>query len=265
MKKNVLRIVSALAIFALLALVFTIGVTRQNQNAHAASASKQPVSVLHQHPRVRNPNAVLSLYTCTGAVHGNMVINATESVTNDADSGQTNYWALDQYKRTIKVWNVGSDSWCAVVSYKGTFQAQAGQQSPGTSSNPPSGGILSGYETGPMNGAIEDLITGPLDVSNPSMWPLTGKVNGGTPVDYNCTGFTPGTFNITCPGGSDPDWVAAYFDQSAPNYTFTTTAYSFKYVGHNGPGSAHPGASDGVWVDANTGDSGDILDTSNPK
>lgn len=263
MKKNVLRIASVLSVFALLAIVLTTLAMRQN--AHAASVSKQPVSVLHQQHMVRNPNAALSTYTCTGAVKGNMVIDAIEKVANDADSGQTNYWALDQYTRTIKVWNVGSDSWCAVVTYKGTFQAVAGQQSPGTSLNPPSGGILSGYETGPMNGAIEDLITGPLDISNPSMWPVIGKVNGGNPVDYNCTGFTPGTYNISCPGGADLDWVAAYFDQSAQNYSFNTTAYSFKYVGHNGPGSAHPGASDGVWIDANTGDSGDILDTSNPK
>ncbi len=259
MKKNLLRIVSVLAVFALLALVFTIGMNCQN--AHASSPSKKPVSVFaleHQHAKVQNPHAIASSYTCTGAVKGNMVINVREKIINDADSGNTNYWALDAYTRTIRVWNVGSDQYCAILTYNGTFQAQAGQQSPDTTQT--TGGILSGYEIGTMKGSAQELITGPLDVSNPAMWPLSGEINSGSPVDYACTGFTPGTFNISC-STADADWVANYF---TAGYTFSEPLWSFKYIGHNDKQSAHPGARDGVWIDAYTGESGDILDTSVP-
>jgi|GEM_PF-1216902 len=262
MKKNLFRIASVMAVFALLALVFTISMNRQN--ARASSVSKKPVSVFaleHQHAMAHNARAATNSYACTGASKGNHVIDVTEKIINDADSGNTNYWALDAYTRTIDVWNVGSDQYCATVTYNGTFAAVAGQQSPDTTAT--TGGILSGYETGTMKGSAQELITGPLDVSNPSMWPLDGKVNSGKPVNYACTGFSPGTSaGMTCSGYSD--WVASYFDQSASTYSFSEPLWSFKYVGHNDKHSAHPGASDGVWIDAYTGESGDILDTSVP-
>lgn len=257
MKKNVLRIVSALAILALLALVFTIGVSYQN--AHATSLSNKPASVFaleHRHgvTKANAPDGAFS-YTCSGAVNGNRVINVTEKVTGDADSGQAgNYWGIDTFTRTIQVWNTGDDSYCAVVAYKGKFAAQAGQKSPGTTQN--TGGILTGDEGGTMNGEAQIYITGPLNVSNPSIWPLSGQVNGGNVVDYGCTINPDGTDQCT----NYVDWVAQYFDESAPSYTLSEPNWGWKYVGRDQPPAPDKGASDGVWVNASTGNSGDILD-----
>jgi hypothetical protein len=142
------------------------------------------------------------------------LINISEKVINDADSGQAgNYWGLDAFTRTIKVWNLGSDSYCAVVNYTGTFAAQAGQQSPGTTGT--TGGILTGDEFGTFKGGYVALITDPLDVTDPVNWPLVGKANLGNPVDYQSVIYNDGSEN--CPGFVD--WTTMYFDTSG-SFTF---------------------------------------------
>lgn len=95
-----------------------------------------------------------------------------------------------------------------------------------------------------------------MDVTNPTVWPLSGKVNGGSVVDYGCTGFAPGTFNSTCLGYVN--WVDQYF---APGYIFNSPQFNFKYVGKDQPPAPDAGTSAGQWVDANTGIVGDILDS----
>ena len=253
-RKN-LTITSTFFILALL-LVAVFAATQGNNPARASNAKTGPTvfALEHQHGHaggIVSPAAVS--YTCSGAIKGNLVINVTEKVTNDADSGLTNYWALDTYARTIKVWNVGPDLYCGVETYVGTFAAVANQQSPGTTNQ--TGGILSGEEGGTIKGAIQITITGQLDVSNPGVWPLAGKVNGGTAFDYGCTGLTPGTFNESCPGYVN--WADQYF---ASGYNFNSPQFNFKYVGKDQPPAPDAGASDGQWIDANTGIVGDILD-----
>ena len=253
-RKN-LTITSTFLILALL-LVAVFAATQGSNPAHASNTKTRPsvFALEHQHGHAGGSVSPASIsYTCPGAVNGNRVINVTEKVTNDADSGLTNYWALDTYTRTIKVWNVGPDSYCGVETYVGTFAAVAGQQSPGTTTQ--TGGTLSGEEGGTIKGAIQVTITGQLDVSNPSVWPLAGKVNSGSAIDYGCTGFTPGTSNISCPGYVN--WVDQYF---ANGYTFNSPQFNFKYVGKDQLPAPDAGKSDGQWVDANTGIVGDILD-----
>lgn len=191
-------------------------------------------------------------FTCSGARKGNLLVNVTEKVTNDADSGQAgDYWAFDTFTHIIQVWQTGGDdSYCAIVSYKGTFAAIAGQQSPGSVGG--NGGILTGDEVGTFNGSAQLFITGPLNVSDPANWPLTGKAYQGNVVDYQCDS------NGNCPGYVD--WVAQYFDENAPGYSLSEPNWGWKYVGKDKPGSPDAGKSDGVWVNASSGNSGDILD-----
>ena len=201
--------------------------------------------------------AALTLSCGPNAVKGNLLITITEKVVNDADSGQAgNYWALDAFSRTIKVWNVGSDSYCAVVNYTGTFAAQAGQKSPGTTST--TGGILTGDEVGTFKGGYVAQITGPLDVTDPTNWPLVGKVNQGNPVDYQCVINPDGSLqNDPCSGAID--WTTKYFDTTS-NFTFNENPWGWTYVGQDKSTAPDAGKADGVWHNFSTGNSGDILD-----
>jgi hypothetical protein len=229
-------------------------------NTHVKhSVVVHPKSIFALEHQVGKPGthtaAALTLSCGPSAVKGNLLINITEKVVNDGDSGQAgNYWALDAFTRTIKVWNLGSDSYCAVVNYNGTFAAQAGQKSPGTTTT--TGGTLTGDEVGTIKGGYVAQITGPLDVTDPGNWPLVGKVNLGNPVDYQCLIANDGSEN--CPGFVD--WTTKYFDTGNANFTFGENPWGWTYVGHDKSTAPDAGAADGVWHNAITGNSGDILD-----
>jgi len=250
----------ALLLVALSSLALIVPTLAARSNAHKLAAGPQSIFALeHRHGSPVGKAAVSALsFSCSGAVAGNRLINVTEKVINDADSGQAgNYWGLDAFSRTIQVWNTGPDSYCAVVKYKGTFAAQAGQQSPGSTST--TGGTLSGDEVGTINGGYQALITGALSVSDPANWPLAGKVNGGNAVDYQCV--IAGDGSATCPGSVD--WTTKYFDTSNAqvSFSFSQPSWGWTYVGKDKASAPDAGKSDGVWVNASTGNSGDILDS----
>lgn len=244
---------------ALVSLVWIIPTFAANTHVqHSVSSHPRSVFALeHQVGRAGTQPAIaaLTLSCGTNAVKGNMLINVTEKVINDADSGQAgNYWALDAFFRTIKVWNVGSDSYCAVVNYTGTFAAQAGQKSPGTTAT--TGGILTGDEIGTFKGGYVAQITGPLDVTDPGNWPLAGKVNLGNPVNYQCVIASDGSAN--CPGVVD--WTTKYFDTGNLSFSFNENPWGWTYIGKDAPTAPDAGTPDGVWRNFSTGNSGDILD-----
>lgn len=226
-------------------------------SAHAAPRAHAAANVSHtsrpsmfslEHPRTNKiaPSGMSSVFTAScNAPAGTKVIDVVESIANDADSGQAgDYWAFDNYSRHIQVWNVGPDMWCALVTNPNTstmpsqFQAIAGQKSPGTTST--TGGILTGDEHGGFKGGYEATFTAQFDISDSANWPLHGKVQP-TPVDYHCDQYA------NCPGYID--WTAKYF-QNVTN--FQEPAWGWIYAAADKP--------DGVWTNAATGNSGDILD-----
>src|ERR1700704_695994 len=78
----------------------------------------------------------LSPAACGG---GTLVVQATEAVRNDIDSGQAgNNWAYDDLVRSINVWHRTDDTYCAIVGYAGAFTTVAGR-SPGNTANNPAG------------------------------------------------------------------------------------------------------------------------------
>src|SRR3977135_187173 len=86
--------------------------------------------------------ANLSPAACGG---GTLVIQATEAVRNDIDSGEAgNNWAYDDLVRSTNVWHRTDDTYCAIVGYAGAFTTVAGR-SPGNTANNPAGirGFLS--------------------------------------------------------------------------------------------------------------------------
>ena len=68
---------------------------------------------------------------CTGAIGSPLVVDVTQNITNDVDSGFHGNWALDDYARHIQVWLDNGTTYCAQVDYNGTFHAPAGVLSPG--------------------------------------------------------------------------------------------------------------------------------------
>jgi hypothetical protein len=259
MKKRIAIGLSLLAI-ALTSLVFIVPTWAANAHEHQAG-KVHPRSVFALEHQVGKPGGLSATSTLTlscgpNAIEGNQVIDITEKVVNDGDSGQAgNYWALDAFTRSIKVWSTGPDSYCAVVTYNGKFAAQAGQKSPGTTAT--SGGILTGDEVGTMKGGYVGQITGPLFVSDPTNWPLEGKVNHGKAVDYQCKiSATDGS--ETCPG--IVDWTTKYFDTKSTSFTFGENPWGWTYVGKDAETASDEGTADGIWHNFSTGNSGDILD-----
>ncbi|MBF6591497.1 MAG: hypothetical protein IVW57_13350 [Ktedonobacterales bacterium] len=173
----------------------------------------------------------------TSATAANRVINVTELIINDADSGTAgNYWAYDHFTRTIQVWNIGPDLYCAAVNYDGSFVAVGGQTSPGNT------GTLTGDEHGRMLGGYQTTnFTGQLNVNDPAHWPTSGLVRP-KPVDYQCD------INGNCPGAID--WTTKYFANLDP--TFNLASWGWRYTAQD--------ARDGIWTNASSGNGGDILD-----
>jgi hypothetical protein len=157
------------------------------------------------------------------------------NVTNDADSGLAgNYWAFDTLTRTIEIYQLGGNTWCATVTDRGTFDAIAGQTSPGN------GGALSGDESGKIvGGYVTTTFTGDFTPSDPN-WPTHGNVRP-KPIDYQCD------VNGNCPGYVY--WVDKYFSNVSG---FDLADWGWTYTAQD--------KADGVWVNAAAGTSGDVLD-----
>jgi len=248
-----------LACIATLSIALMLFGTRLFPSAHAAPLATQPSSLFALEHAVGVPATshqtkptALYAYDCKteGAKAGNLLLNISEDVVNDAANGQTNYWAQSTWHRTIRMWNVGASSYCAIVTYsKGTFAAFAGQQSPGYVSGK-TGGILTGDEVGTFAGSAKLYIHGDLDVSSPKLWPLVGAVNSGTPVDYMCNEAH------ACPGYVL--WINQYF--ALDELSYTQPQFGFHYIGFDKPSAPDPGTPDGTWDNAYNGNFGDILD-----
>lgn len=170
---------------------------------------------------------------------GNLVVNVVQNVKNDVDSGfgpnvyfpgEGNYWNVERYRRHIKVWSTGNNTWCAIVAYEGgKFNAFYKQTGPGGT------GLIGPGVNGEMRGGYRATFTGTFA---PTDWATSGSV--GT-FDYNCD------LHAVCPGRVD--WVSKYF----PGYTSFDQpwwGWIYKSGGH------------GTWinaVDVLPADSGNIL------
>jgi hypothetical protein len=163
-----------------------------------------------------------------GCPIGENVINVRLDVVNDADSGITRYWAYDDYRKIIRVWQTGPDTFCVVVRYKGTFRSTPGQ-SPGSKD------LIAADITGSMIGGYRATITGTLK-SSPThrRHGYLGEFNYGWSGDPDTS--APNPFK----------WVDEYFN---PGYTFEYFWWGWVYRAKNGS----------VWVNS-AGNSGDITD-----
>jgi hypothetical protein len=169
----------------------------------------------------------------TSQCSGSLVINVTQSIRNDADSGVGgNYWANDNYNRNIKVWQTAPNTFCVVTQYDGQFTTYAG-------ASPQNTGTVGAGVTGNFSGGYTATFTGTLNPS-PSK-PTHGNI--GT-FNYNCDA------SGNCPGYVS--WTDIYFTNVS---NFNEDPWGWTYVTCN----------NGSWVNASTGNSGDITGNASHK
>lgn len=184
--------------------------------------------------RLFNPGNELAKSKCTNAT-GKPIIKVSQKVQNDADSGVSNYWAFDYYTRHITVWKTTVENkFCGVVTYVGNFYTIPGQAGPGSTITGP---FINTPANEPVNGTFSGgrrlTITGTL-LGSP-LWPTHGSV-GTTNYQCNILGVCPGIIH----------WQDQYFNKG---YTSPDDWWGWKYNG----------GSHGTWINAISGNSGNIL------
>lgn len=166
----------------------------------------------------------------TSCPAGQAVINVVHKVINDMDSGTGgNFWAFDEYVRQIEVVQTGDRTFCASVRYQGNFETVAGP-------SPQNTGNVGDGVVGTFQGGYTATITGTLSPTDRTKGSL------GT-FDYQCDPFTGPGDRSTCTGLFN--WLDAYF---AAGWGFVYEWWGWVYHAGN----------NGSWVNAASGNSGDI-------
>lgn len=197
------KIILGISIFSLVMLAFGFYLT----SARADERENDRLENRHEDRNNRNNfNADKELTRAKCNATGNPVVNITQKVKNDVDSGfgtsayfppEANYWNVEGYVRHIKVWSTGTSTWCATVAYNGGhFNAFYKQTGPGGT------GLIGSDVDGQMRGGYRATFTGTFASTD---WPTNGNV--GT-YDYDCN------LHGVC-GPNRVDWIAKYF----PGYT----------------------------------------------
>ncbi len=161
----------------------------------------------------------------TACPAGPPLINVNQKISNDIDLGVLgNYWAYDEIVRHITVVSLGSNNYCASVQYQGSFTTVNGSSPGGT-------GTIADGVIGTFQGGYTADFTGTF---NPT---VKTKGSIGT-VDYACNASTG-----ICPGYVD--WTTQFF----------TGVGGFNQVWW---GWVYHAGNNGNWVNALSGNSGDI-------
>lgn len=170
-------------------------------------------------------------YVNASACSGTLVIDITYGVTNDADSGTTgNYWAYDNYRKQVQVWQAAAGSFCVIARYEGRF-------TPVATTSPGGTGQLAEGQTGTFAGGYQANFAGTL--AQTPAYPTNGYLGS---FDFGWTG------DPTTPAPEPFDWVRAYF---------TTVDWSSWTDGFWG--WVYQGGPCGTWYNTSLGTSGDIV------
>lgn len=165
---------------------------------------------------------------------GAPVINVKREVIDSLDSGfgDSIWWARDDYRQQIEVWETDEDGvFCVTSRYQGQFNAIEG------ASSPDGEGTLSGDERGTFEGGYQGVIEGELkDEFEKSARGFIGS------FDYNCDQQASLGGSAQCPG--EVDWKDFYFDNASLSFDWWGWIYN--------------GGKYGRWVNASSGSSGDI-------
>jgi hypothetical protein len=186
------------------------------------------------------------------------IINVTWYVTNDEDSGFVGYWALDNYRRTLVVWQNSQtpNQFCVFSQYNGTWTTFKGALSPENGVAEPQDG------EGKLAGGRVAIITGTL-LGHSSSKPLTGFIGyfdfGGKQKD-----ILKGTYGNGQTGDTSPvSWPTFYFALDH-DFVYTDLTWAWTYTADDGWDDWRDWGDDGVecgtmWVNAVGGSFGDIV------
>lgn len=161
---------------------------------------------------------------------GEKVINVTRRIYNSVDTGhcEPTAWAEIHYTQHIQVFDEG-DEFVAIVEYNGQFDAYEGGETPNDCDQ-----FLDGDESGPFDGGIRLTFDAEFNPGGSQSHGNLGR------VDHGCNGSTSG-----CKFRSTTGWLDNYFDDVED---LALQWWGFIYHG----GRA------GTWVNAETGDCGNI-------
>ncbi|HEU4967234.1 MAG TPA: hypothetical protein VFT53_07250 [Candidatus Saccharimonadales bacterium] len=155
-----------------------------------------------------------------GDCGGKQIVNVTYQLTNDTDSGFFGNWATDSLMRSVKVFDLGSGTYCATINDTGSFVTSG--------PNSPQNGT-------PLAAGINGVINGGY-VTNV----FTATLSGTSPY---ATHGNLGTFDATA---AHPSFLSYFDNASAINWTQPTWGWTY----HT--------ARNGNWVNASSGNFGDI-------
>jgi len=207
------------------------GEQANNDNADSGNSCQENTD--NENTDNENTNSVPS-----GSV---LVLNIKHHVTNDEDSGNVGYWALDNYEKQIKIWQTSPGNFLVVTKYEGTWHTFAGALSPGL------GTLQSKDASGCFEGGYVATFSG-------TFAPGTHKTHGNI-----------GTFDY---GGTKADILKGTYGngQTGDPAHFNYLSTYFTGVPVSGPGSFnedpwgwdyHFGSQ--LWHNFSTGTTGDIL------
>ena len=182
------------------------------------------------------------------------IINVRMFVTNDEDSGNVGYWALDTYQKSIYVWQMPptgpGTTFCALVQYSGDWQTFAGALSPENGVTQPNDG------NGPMSGGyVSGTFTGIYHPTKPTSGFIGSFDYGGTKAD-----ILKGTYSMQNVGGSphNVDWTTFYFTGGVLT-GFAEPTWGWIYTQGNGVGYGNLWANIAPSGYPGTGSFGDIV------
>jgi len=174
-------------------------------------------------------------FTWTGA-KGTEVLNVCYNVVNDEDSGFVGYWALDNYAKTVQVWQDPNNptNFYAIATYCGTWQTFKGALSP-------ENGVTEGADAiGPFQGGYFASFTYTGTVT--PAWGYIGFHDfGGTKAD-----ILLGTYGNGQTGATNVFDVYAKYFPSYSNWYYFNWGWTYTYGKQ-------------TWVNAATGSYGDIV------
>ena len=164
-----------------------------------------------------------------------LVLNITHKVINDIDSGEKGYWALDNYNRSVQVWEAPDGTYYAVAKYVGKWQTFAGALSPG-----PDAGVVQGSDgEGTFEGGYTLTFTADGMTATPQ-YKTKGNIGtfdyGGTQADVEAgIGPAPNPFR----------YLNAYF-VNVGNTAYVNWGWTYKYQSQR-------------WNNFDYGNTGDIV------
>ncbi len=145
-----------------------------------------------------------------------LVLNITYKVTNDEDSGNVGYWALDSYNKSLQVWQVPDGTFYAVAKYTGKWQTFAGALSPGVGT----------AFTKDGQGTFEGGYVGTFDAA--SFTSAFGNIGtfdlGGTKADVILGTYGAGQTGITTPFNAISNYFPGY-----SNFIWVNWGWTYKY------------------------------------